>query len=73
MTAESVLRYAYAIRRVGHWFAQYVLLGELARAHIFPGDDSRAQRNPQKLSQLDRGLMMRRQRGLRHARRYIPV
>lgn len=42
---EDIIEYLTAIRGVGRWTAEYVLLRGLGRTNIFPGDDVAAQKN----------------------------
>lgn len=43
LDADAVLERLYALRGVGRWSAEYVLLRGLGRLHVFPGDDVGAQ------------------------------
>lgn len=53
MTNKEALDFLLAIRGVGRWSAEYVLLRGLGRLNVFPGDDVGAQNNLQRLFQLD--------------------
>ena len=45
MTNDAVAKYLSALRGIGRWSAEYVLLRGLGRLDVFPGDDVGAQRN----------------------------
>ncbi len=53
MTNEEVQAALSPIRGVGRWSAEYVLLRGLGRLDTFPGDDVGAQKNLQRLLQLE--------------------
>lgn len=53
MTNEEVRTALSPIRGVGRWSAEYVLLRGLGRLDTFPGDDVGAQKNLQRLLQLE--------------------
>ncbi len=42
---EAAIAHLLALRGVGRWTAEYVLLRGLGRTHIFPGDDVGARNN----------------------------
>ena len=52
-TNEEAAEYLQAIRGIGRWSAEYVLLRGLGRLDIFPGDDIGGQNNVQKLLRLE--------------------
>ena len=55
MTAAEIVQYLSKIRGFGRWSAEaeYVLLRDLGRLHIFLGDNEGAQRNPQNFMGLE--------------------
>lgn len=53
MPDEDIIKYLTAIRGVGRWTAEYVLLRGLGRTNIFPGDDVAAQKNLKTLFELN--------------------
>lgn len=53
MTNKEVLDYLSAIRGIGRWSAEYVLLRGLGRLDTFPGDDVGAQNNLKRIFELD--------------------
>jgi DNA-3-methyladenine glycosylase II len=59
--AEERLR---ALRGVGRWTAEYVLLRALGRLHVFPGDDVGGQRNLRRWLGLDEPLSYDRVRAI---------
>lgn len=52
----EVLQRLLALRGVGRWTAEYVMLRALGRLHIFPGDDVGGQNNLRKWLKLDERL-----------------
>jgi len=50
---DEAAEYLQAIRGIGRWSAEYVLLRGLGRLDVFPGDDIGGQNNAQKLLQLE--------------------
>jgi len=50
---DEAMQQLLALRGVGRWTAEYVLLRGLGRIAVFPGDDVGAQRNLQRLFHLD--------------------
>jgi DNA-3-methyladenine glycosylase II len=54
MTNKKVVEYLSAIRGIGRWSAEYVLLRGLGRVNVFPGDDVGAQNNLKRLFHLDK-------------------
>ena len=53
MTNEAAVEYLSALRGIGRWSAEYVLLRGLGRLDTFPGDDVGAQNNLRRLFHLD--------------------
>jgi len=53
MTNDAAVKYLAALRGIGRWSAEYVLLRGLGRLDVFPGDDVGAQRNLRNLFVLD--------------------
>ena len=49
---QAAIKALCALRGVGRWTAEYVLLRGLGRTHIFPGDDAGARNNLQRWLQL---------------------
>ncbi len=54
MTNDEAIGYLSSLRGIGRWSAEYVLLRGLGRVNIFPGDDVGAQKNLQRLFQMDK-------------------
>jgi DNA-3-methyladenine glycosylase II len=53
ITGQEAIKYLSALRGIGRWSAEYVLLRGLGRIDTFPGDDIGAQNNLQRLFDLD--------------------
>jgi DNA-3-methyladenine glycosylase II len=53
ITDQEAIKYLSALRGIGRWSAEYVLLRGLGRIDTFPGDDIGAQNNLQRLFDLD--------------------
>jgi DNA-3-methyladenine glycosylase II len=53
MTNKEAIEYLVALRGIGRWSAEYVLLRGMGRMDTFPGDDIGAQNNLQRLVHLD--------------------
>jgi DNA-3-methyladenine glycosylase II len=54
MGNKEAIEYLLAIRGIGRWSAEYVLLRGLGRLDTFPGDDVGARNNMQRLFHLDK-------------------
>jgi DNA-3-methyladenine glycosylase II len=53
MTNTEAIEHLVAIRGIGRWSAEYVLLRGMGRLNTFPGDDIGAQNNLQRMFHLD--------------------